>query len=298
MFVIITVIIYNSEKGMEHLTYRDAVARLSRVAGESARYEAALLIEKTLRIEAAAVPLLGDGELDDPRLEAAIAKREEGYPLQYILGEWDFFGLTFEVNESCLCPRPDTETAVEKAIELIPAGGVFLELCTGSGCIPVAVCKYRPDVRGIATDLYPDTLETAKRNAWRNGVEDRIDFVLSDLFDTDFWHIREGRELVPCGGFDAVISNPPYIPTEDIDRLSNEVKHEPRAALDGGEDGLDFYRAIVSGYGSLLKESGTMILEIGYDQGEAISLIARESGYGCRIFKDLGGNDRVAVVKK
>lgn len=285
----------NGENG---LTYRDAAKKLTECGSDNGRYEAALLLCKLFGLSMSEIPLLSDRDFDSPELTEAIEKRAGGYPLQYILGEWDFYGLTFEVSEHCLCPRADTETAVEAAIKLLPREGIFLELCTGSGCIPVSVCKYRPDLVGVATDLYEETLAIAQRNAERNGVNERVEFVLADVFDLDFWQNGKGKGLIPEGGFDALISNPPYIPTGDIDGLSTEVKHEPRAALDGGDDGLDFYRFITQEYGRYLANDGKIIFEIGYDQGEALSIIAAENGYTCRILKDLGGNDRVAVLEK
>ena len=274
------------------LTYREAAARIEKNCGTNGKIEATLLFEKILGLDAASLMTRRDEDFDSPQLSAAIEKRESGYPLQYILGEWEFFGLTFEVNESCLCPRPDTETLVETAIELLPKKGRFLELCTGSGCIPVSICKYRPDVSGVATDLFEATLATAKRNAEKNGVADRIDFLLADLFDI------ESFENECKGNFDAIISNPPYIPKRDIEDLSVEVKHEPIAALDGGEDGLDFYRFIVGEYKRFLSENGCILLEIGYDQGKALCEIAEKNGFACEIKKDLGGNDRVALLKR
>lgn len=274
------------------MTYKEAAARIEKNCETDGKFEASLLFEKFLGLDAASLMTRRDENFDNPELLAAIEKRESGYPLQYILGEWEFFGLPFEVNESCLCPRPDTEVLVETAIELLPKNGRFLELCTGSGCIPVSLCKHRPDARGTATDLFPDTLATAKRNAERNRVANRIDFLLADLFDI------ESFENECKGNFDAIISNPPYIPKRDIEDLSVEVKHEPIAALDGGEDGLDFYRFIVGEYKRFLSPVGVILLEIGYDQGEPIREIAERNGFSCEIKKDLGGNDRVAVIKR
>ena len=280
------------------MTYREAAKKLNEIDSDNGRYEAALLFGKLFGIGMSELPLLLDRDFDSPELTAAIEQRRSGYPLQYILGEWDFYGLTFEVNENCLCPRADTEVLAETAIKLLPKNGRFLELCTGSGCIPIAICKNRPDLRGVATDLYEKTLDTAKRNALRNEVARQTEFVLADVFDIDFWERGEGSELIPERGFDALISNPPYIPTKDIADLSVEVKHEPVAALDGGDDGLDFYRFIAGNYGKHLSNGGIMLFEIGYDQGIAIAEIAEENGYACRIIKDLGGNDRVAVLER
>ena len=270
------------------MTYRECIKLLESSGVESARFDAGVMLCKLFGVSSAELPLIMDKDFDSKELSLWVSRRISGEPLQYIIGEWEFYGLSFDVSENCLCPRGDTELLVDLAIKLLPENAEFLELCTGSGCIPVSVCKNRPDVKGSATDLFPKTLEIAKRNAEKNGVSDKIDFVLTDLFDVDKW---KGYS------FDAILSNPPYIPTKDIESLSKEVKREPLAALDGGEDGLDFYRVIVGQYGKYLKKNGMMILEIGFDQGEALKALAENAGYECEIYKDFGGNDRVAVVK-
>lgn len=270
------------------MTYRECVKALMSAGVEDARYDTSVMFCRLFGIQMAELPLIMDKNFESEELSLWVSRRTSGEPLQYIIGEWEFYGLTFEVNENCLCPRGDTELLVELAIKLLPKDAEFLELCTGSGCIPVSVCKNRPDVKGTATDLFPKTLEIAKRNADKNGVPDKIDFVLSDVFDVDRWK--------DCK-FDAIISNPPYIPTKDIESLSKEVKREPFAALDGGVDGLDFYRVIIGRYGKYLKKNGIMLLEIGYDQAESIKAIAADAGYTCEVYKDLGGNDRAVIVR-
>ncbi|MBQ1226199.1 MAG: peptide chain release factor N(5)-glutamine methyltransferase [Clostridia bacterium] len=272
------------------MTFREAVKKLLAAGVDSAQSDAALLFEKFAGVDAARLPLVRDESFDDPELADAIEKRCARTPIQYILGSWEFFGLDFYVSPDCLCPRPDTEISVEAAISLLPDGADFLELCTGSGCISVSLCKTRGDLTGIATDKFRNTLAVAQKNAQKHGVADRLRLVCADLFDAPDY-IGERR-------FDAIISNPPYIPTRDIDELSEEVKKEPLAALDGGEDGLDFYRHIVSEYTKYLKKGGKVIFEIGYDQGEALKSIAKCHGYSCKIIKDLGKNDRVAVLGK
>ena len=178
---------------------------------------------------------------------------------------------------------------VEEAVKLLPRNASFVDLCTGSGCIAVSVADLRPDTHGVAVDLYPKTLDIAKRNARRNNVADRLDFVLGDVLS---------GEVLGEEKFSAIISNPPYIRRGEIDSLSREVSYEPRAALDGGEDGLVFYRAIVGKYQKNLDTGGRFILEIGYDQAEDIRAIAEENGFSCNVKKDLGGNYRVAVLEK
>lgn len=263
----------------------DEIAKILADAGvQNARFEAAILIE-----ELCGERVCESQEYDDILLEDALEKRAGGYPLQYIIGKWWFARSEFEVDENCLIPRPDTECVVEEAVKLLPQNASFADLCTGSGCIAVSVADLRPDTRGVAVDLYPKTLDIAKRNARRNNVADRLDFVLGDVLS---------GEVLGEEKFSAIISNPPYIRRGVIDSLSREVSYEPRAALDGGEDGLVFYRAIVGKYQKNLDTGGRFILEIGYDQTEDIRAIAEENGFSCNVKKDLGGNYRVAVLEK
>jgi release factor glutamine methyltransferase len=257
---------------------------------DSARADAGLIFEQVLKIDPARLVIMYDEDFDSPELIDAIEKRCAHTPLQYIFGETEFFGLPFEVSPDCLCPRPDTEILVETALSLLPENAEFLELCTGSGCISISLLKTRPDLSGIATDKFERTLAVAEKNARNHGVTDRLEFVLSDLFDSP--------DYIGKRKFDAIISNPPYIPTSDIDALSDEVKKEPPAALDGGDDGLDFYRHIISEYAKYVKDNGVIIFEIGFDQGDALKSIAARASFECRIIKDLGKNDRVAVLEK
>ncbi len=219
-------------------------------------------------------------------LEEAIATAENGTPLAYVLGEWYFYGLTFKLNTDCLIPRPDTEHIVDKAISLTNKNGTFADLCTGSGCIAVALKKHRPDLTGYALDVSANALDMARLNAENNGTP--LSFVQADVLSSN------PQALFPM--LDAVISNPPYIRTDVLQTL-DVAKTEPIRALDGGDDGLDFYRQIIKSYTPVLKSDGVFIFEIGYDQGEDIGSLAAQSGYECEIFKDYGGCDRVAVLK-
>ena len=265
------------------MTYREICESFKKVNIENFRGEAELLISEICG------NFSEDADYDDAHLCEAVRRRCEGYPLQYIIGKWWFARCEFEVSEDCLVPRPDTECVVEEAARLLPRNARFADLCTGSGCIAISIADLRCDVNGIAVELYPKTLELAKRNAARNNVADKIDFAQGDVLS---------GEVLSDELFDAIISNPPYIRTEVIDTLAREVKHEPRAALDGGEDGLIFYRAIVEKYNKNLKSDGCFIFEIGYDQAEDIKAIAGENGFFCIVKKDLGGNDRVAILKR
>ncbi len=266
------------------MTLDELTKRLCRAGIENSRGEAELLIEEYL-----AQPLSLSKDYDDKMLSDAVKKRACGYPLQYIIGKWWFCRCEFEVNENCLVPRPDTETVVEQAVKLLPLEARFADLCTGSGCIATALCDLRPDLCGAAVELYPKTLELAQKNAERNKVSDRISFICGDVLLGGVL----GKEK-----YNAIISNPPYIKSEVIETLSQEVKHEPMAALDGGADGLIFYRAIVKKYQKNLTDDGIFIFEIGFDQAEELAGIAEKNGFLCEIERDLGGNDRVAILKK
>ena len=243
--------------------------------------EAAILVEEFCG------EISGEKDYDSRELEEAVFKRCSGYPLQYIIGKWWFCRCEFEVDENCLVPRPDTECVVEEAVRLLPQNARFADLCTGSGCIAISLVDLRDDLFGVAVDLYPKTLEIARKNAEKNSVGNNISFVLGDVL--------EGCVLGD-EKFDAIISNPPYIRSAVVDSLEGEVRYEPRAALDGGEDGMIFYRAIVEKYAKNLTDCGCFIFEIGYDQREDIEKVAREHSFLCTVKKDLGGNDRVAIL--
>ena len=265
------------------MRYSEICMKLKNAGIENHAREAAILIEEFFGSFSEEI------DYSSPELASAVKKRCSGYPLQYILGKWWFCRCEFEVSEDCLVPRPDTECVVEEAVKLLPPYARFADLCTGSGCIAISLIDLRRDLSGVAVELYPKTLEIAKRNAARNSVEDRLSFVKGDVL---------AGGVLECEKFAAIISNPPYIRSEVVDSLDGEVTYEPRAALDGGEDGLIFYRAIVEKYSDNLEDGGIFIFEIGYDQAEDIQKIAENGGFSCRIVKDLGGNDRVAVLYK
>ncbi len=247
---------------------------------ENYRYEAQILCETFS-------PATLHGENATGILTDALKKRINGYPLQYIIGKWWFWDCEFEVNENCLIPRPDTEILVEQVIKRMPEGGCFADLCTGSGCVAISVLHSRGDLTATAVEICSPTLSLAQKNAEKNGVADRFFAVQGDVLD------ESGRL---CGRFDAIVSNPPYIRTQVIDTLSREVSYEPKIALDGGEDGLKFYRGIIENYEKSLKPEGFFAFEIGYDQGNDLRLIAKERGFYCEIIRDYGGCDRVAIL--
>lgn len=272
------------------MTYHAIKARLEAADIREPELEAALLLSRFCGVDSARLPFSKQTEFEVPALEQALARRERHEPLQYILGEWEFFGLPFEVGPDCLIPRSDTELLCEMAISLVPRDARIADFCTGSGCIAVAVLHHRPDLRAVLVDAFEGTLSLSDRNCRKNGVKDRAELVLQDLL--------QPLDGVFAEKFDCILSNPPYIPTEVIKGLAPELAFEPGVALDGGQDGLLFYRHFLAQSKQLLKQGGFWLLEIGYDQQEAITALAAAQGFGCRVYRDLGGNPRVAHVYK
>ncbi|MDD7740318.1 MAG: peptide chain release factor N(5)-glutamine methyltransferase [Fusicatenibacter sp.] len=220
------------------------------------------------------------------RFRELLEKRGSHIPLQYLTGEAWFYGLCFHVNEHVLIPRQDTEVLVEEALSHLSGGERILDLCTGSGCILTAILHETPGCTGTGADISPEALEIAAENAAELG--ERAQFVKSDLF----------RDVE--GSYDLIVSNPPYIRTQVIEELMPEVKdHEPRIALDGKEDGLYFYRRIISDARGYLKEGGYLCVEIGYDQGQEVRELMEQSGYTDLVVRrDLSGLDRVVSGRK
>ena len=237
-----------------------------------------------------------------------VARRAAGEPLQYITGTQEFMGLEFKVNPSVLIPRQDTETMVEDAMELIEKGTVrgetyakagalkdVLDLCCGSGAIGVSIAKLCSKTKVTCSDISEDALNVAKENAKSNSA--KVKFEKSDLFETFSGGLGKKK-------FDLIISNPPYIKSEVIPTLQTEVKdHEPMMAVDGGEDGLDFYRLIAEKAPDHLSKGGMLMMEIGHDQGEDVCRLLEDTERFEKVvcLKDLAGRDRIVIgrfVKK
>lgn len=216
-------------------------------------------------------------------------QRAVGTPLAYLLGCAPFFGRDFCVKEGCLVPRADTEVLVEEAMRLLPQNSVFWDLCTGSGCIPISILSERTDItHAYAFDLYDVPLHLARENAARMSVSDRLTVMRANVLEGE---LPSGIERPSV-----IVSNPPYIAQAVCKTLDTEVQKEPITALCGGEDGLDFYRAILTHYAPHLKENGHLLFEIGYDQGNALCDLAAAFGYRCEIRQDYTGHDRVAIL--
>ena len=274
------------------MTYREALNLGEKILSEAGiaeiKTDAWLLFERAARIDRSFYYLHMADEIPTEQIseyEVLLKKRAERIPVQYIIGETEFMGLNFKVNSNVLIPRPDTETLVEEALKYVKPGMKVLDMCTGSGCIIISIMHYGKDLEGYASDISRHAINVAKENAKNNQVS--INFETGDLFD----HIK--------GKYDMIVSNPPYIRTEEILTLMPEVQHfEPVQALDGMEDGLYFYRRIVEEAGAYLNESGYLLFEIGHDQGEDVSKLMAEAGFkDVRVIKDLAGNDRVVGGK-
>ena len=220
------------------------------------------------------------------QLKEAVEKRINHIPVQHIIGETEFMGLTFKVNDKVLVPRLDTEILVDEVVKYVGDDFVkVLDMCTGSGCIAITVSDMCDNATVVGSDISKDAIEIAQENNKLNQTD--VTFVESDLFENI------------DGLFDVIISNPPYIKTEEIDHLQEEVRlHDPKLALDGGESGLDFYRRIISDSKKYLKTNGMIFFEIGFDQAQEVSDILKKNGYhDIVVKKDLSGLDRVVIAK-
>ena len=270
-------------------TVRLAKLRLEPVAGEESLQQAKLLVAAIIGAKADALMVHTWMDVTEEQLVLLgelLERRLKGEPLQYILGEWEFMGLPFYVDERALIPRQDTELLCEKALEILRAKRCksVLDLCTGSGCLAVSIAKLAElDLAVTASDVSAEALALAKENAALNGVDASIQWLESDLF-----------ERIP-GMFDAIVTNPPYLTQGDMDHLQREVAFEPRLALFGGEDGLSFYRRIAEQYKAHLTPGGTLLLEIGSAQAERVAALF---DHKVSVFNDLCGNPRLILAEQ
>lgn len=270
--------------------YRDGTARLAEAGIADAHLDAWYLLDHVTGISRAMYYVRQNETMPEPEWQKyaeLIRKRAGRIPLQHITGQQEFMGLVFAVNEHVLVPRQDTEVLVETVQQYLRSGMDILDLCTGSGCILVSLCKCpaaaydATTLRGTGSDISKEALRVAEENAKNHGVD--VALVQSDLFEQI------------AGIYDVIVSNPPYIPTKEIEELEEEVRlHDPMLALDGREDGLYFYRKITEESPSHLKDGGMLFFEIGCDQAEAVSELMREAGFAqVKVKKDLAGLDRV-----
>lgn len=249
-----------------------------------AQLDARLLLEEVCGTDHNTLLCHGDREVSEAEEEQyrrALEQRAVHVPLQHLLGYQDFMGLRFQVNEYVLIPRQDTEILVEEAMRYLHDGMRILDLCTGSGCILLSLLHYSNDCEGVGVDISQEALQVAAQNAELLGI--RADFLKSDLYEK------------VTGKFDLLVSNPPYIERKVIPTLMEEVReYDPYIALDGGEDGLDFYRRIIGGAQDYLKRGGQILMEIGSGQAKAVRELLYEAGFKeIDVCKDFAGLDRV-----
>ena len=306
-------LIQNSKHELDSLNVEDADIKLK------------ILIEYVFKISKEKLILKYKDEINDKKVEEfrkLLKKLENGIPIQYIINNQEFMGLNFYVDENVLIPQPDTEILVEEVIkycnelrnnesedketnkdykENIEKEPIInkedkninkktikiLDLCTGSGIIGISIYKYLENVEIYASDISQKALNIAEKNTNLNNA--KINFINSDMFENI--HIKD---------FDIIVSNPPYIESKVIQSLSKEVQNEPKLALDGGEDGLKFYRCILENAKDYLRKNGAIFLEIGYDQKEKIEEILKSYKIykETKCIKDFGGNNRVIIIKR
>ncbi len=268
--------------------YEEGYRRLSQHKIENANLDARLLLESICRTNRNDLLAHADKEVSSEEYityQQAIKKRAQHIPLQYITGSQEFMGLSFKVNDSVLIPRQDTEILVEEAMLRLHDGMRILDMCTGSGCILLSLLHYSNDCIGTGVDISSEALAVAKTNAECLGIS--AEFIQSDLF----------QELKNKDKFDMLVANPPYIQTSIVKDLMPEVKeHEPLIALDGKEDGLFFYRKIISECSIYLNGGALVLFEIGYDQGQQVKSLMESKGFlEVVVKKDLAGLDRVVA---
>jgi len=231
------------------------------------------------------------------RLHDLVKRAEQGEPIVYLTGKAEFYSMELDITPDCLIPRPETELLVERAVEFLRSRSgkqLVCDLCTGCGCIAVAIAKNFCDARVIATDISDGVLKTAAKNIDKHRLRDRITLLCGDLFDPIVPELGGGK-------FDLIVCNPPYVSAAEFEKLDKNIKdYEPRSALFAGDNGLEVYRRICKKADAFLKSDAALIMEIGYSQGQAIRELLEQTGCFSEITieKDFNNNDRVAIAKK
>lgn len=264
--------------------YEKGIRELEDANFPEAKSDIYLLLDGLFGYSMTDVMVHGDKEVSEEQIclyEDALSRRMQHIPVQHITGKQEFMGLSFHVNEHVLIPRQDTEILVEEVLKNLHDGFSILDMCTGSGCIILSLLHYSNECRGTAVDISENAIEVAKQNA--QALQKEVTFIQSDLFE----NVTEQ--------FDMIVSNPPYICSDVIPTLMEEVRlHEPMQALDGMKDGLFFYRKIVEESKSHLIRGGMLFFEIGYDQGVSVPELMKAAGYrDVAVVKDYAGLDRV-----
>ena len=267
------------------MKFKEAAALLAECGIESAKFDAAEIFVRIGGFKKADL-LLSDCDSSDVVVLSAVERRAKREPLQYILGEVYFYNECYRVTPDCLIPRSDTEILVEYAVRHIPEGEVFIDLCTGSGCVGISTLANTKNTAAVLVDLSLPAVELARENAKKNGVIERVRLECRDA-------------LLPCECEEifAVLSNPPYVTRKEYDNLMPEIYFEPKMAFVADNDGLLFYERITEIYKDKIKKGGFIAYEIGKDQGNALKKIAERFSMDIEIIKDYSANDRVAVLR-
>ncbi len=272
--------------------FRGAVESLSARGIEEARFEAECLLQKAADIDRLRLLTEPQHPVDEHGLAAfseLLKRRISGEPLQYILGEWEFYGLPFRVGDGVLIPRQDTETLVELALEYSPQNKLCADLCAGSGCVGISLAK-QSGCTVHSYELSEKAFSYLRQNVELNAVSDKVKPIFADVLS------EETLNAAPM--YDIIVSNPPYLTARDMSELQTEVAHEPEMALYGGEDGLDFYRSMMALWTNRLKQGGLFAVEIGITQEDDVMRIFRENGLEADCRKDMCGVYRVVFGRK
>lgn len=275
--------------------YKAVKDRLEADGIDSPAFEARVLLCDTLGFSDSDLFIRCNDEVDGDisvKLSELCRKRACGEPLQYLIGRWDFMGRSFEVGEGVLIPRPETELLCEKAVQALKnkKNAVVYDLCSGSGCIGITLKKECPDIDVFLVEKSERALFYLMKNASKHLKDTFYTIIRGDVLNVSSFEAYPDADLI--------ISNPPYIRSDEVSLLQKEVTFEPQMALDGGEDGLDFYRVIISKWSKKLKADGEFFFEIGEDQGEAVSGMLDKIGFDSRVIKDYNNLDRIVKGRK
>ncbi len=263
------------------------IKRFNAHGNDNSIFEAHTIVKHYLNLTPLDLILMGNEEIDTEKLqyiESAVERRLKNEPLQYILKSQEFMGMDFYVDENVLIPRADTETLVEWVLKHFQNKALSgLDICSGSGCISLSIAHFNPKALMRGIDISQEAIDVSKMNAQKYNLTERVSFECADIFSYNAY-----------GKYDLIVSNPPYIETSQISELEETVKDfEPVIALDGGEDGLRFYRHIIKISTKLLKSDGLLAFEVGYNQAEVVSKMLEENFYNIAVEKDLCGVNRV-----
>ena len=266
---------------------------LSECSYEEASFEADCIVADLLGVTNSVLPVIGSTEVKEETVkksESFVKRRYNGEPLQYILGKWEFYGKDFYVGKGVLIPRPETELLIDIALDFLKnkKAPACFDLCSGSGCIGITLASLVSDSQVTVLEKSDEALSYLRRNKELNNT-DNLEIVQADLFD--------GASVFDNRKCDILLSNPPYIKRKVVPTLQREVQKEPVMALDGGEDGLDFYRAIADKWSACIKPDGMLAVEIGEEQGRDVSEIFSRYFADVDVIKDYYGNDRIVTAK-